>query len=190
MITVLARHTAKRWVNAIRLARLEARFSGVRISPHAVISGADRYVVYLAQGVSVGAFSIIIIEADPAGRIPAPSLTIGENSYIGELNNFRINAPTIIGKSCLISQGCSIVTSNHNHALGIDINAQGWDDRKFGVAIGDGVWIGANSCVLPGVTIGDGAVIGAGSVVTRDVAPGTVVAGVPAKLIAMRQKCT
>jgi acetyltransferase-like isoleucine patch superfamily enzyme len=187
MITVLARHTAKRWVNALRLARLEARFPGVRISPHAVISGADRYVVQLARGVSVGAFSVIIMEADPANRIPAPALSIGENSYIGELNNLRISAPTVIGKNCLISQGCSIITANHNHAQGSAINAQGWDDRKFGVTIGDDVWLGAHSCILPGVNIGGGAVIGAGSVVTRDVAPGAIVAGVPARPIATRQ---
>ena len=51
------------------------------------------------------------------------------------------------------------------------------------IHIGDGVWIGARSIVLPGITIADGAVIGAGSVVTRDVPANTVVAGAPARLI-------
>jgi UDP-2-acetamido-3-amino-2,3-dideoxy-glucuronate N-acetyltransferase len=46
-----------------------------------------------------------------------------------------------------------------------------------------GAAIGANSTILPGVTIGEGAMVGAGSVVTRDVAPFTLVAGNPAKLL-------
>ena len=54
---------------------------------------------------------------------------------------------------------------------------------EFGrpVRIGSDVWIGGGAILLPGVTIGDGAVIGAGSVVTRDVAPGVIVAGNPAR---------
>jgi acetyltransferase-like isoleucine patch superfamily enzyme len=45
------------------------------------------------------------------------------------------------------------------------------------------VWIGENVCVLPGVTIGDGAIINANAVVTKDVPAGTIVAGVPARVI-------
>lgn len=54
------------------------------------------------------------------------------------------------------------------------------------IRIGQDVWIGANAIVLAGVTIGDGAVVGAGAVVTKDVAPDTIVAGVPAKQIKVR----
>lgn len=54
------------------------------------------------------------------------------------------------------------------------------------VVIGHDVWIGHGATVLPGVTVGDGAVIGAGAVVSRDVAPYTIVGGVPAKLIRER----
>jgi acetyltransferase-like isoleucine patch superfamily enzyme len=51
------------------------------------------------------------------------------------------------------------------------------------VAIGDNVWIGAKAIILKGVTIGDGAVVAAGSVVTKDVAPGVLVAGNPARTL-------
>ncbi|MBB4064837.1 DapH/DapD/GlmU-related protein [Gellertiella hungarica] len=58
--------------------------------------------------------------------------------------------------------------------------------RESRVIIGHDVWIGHGVTVLPGVTVGDGAVIGAGAVVSRDVAPYTIVGGVPAKPIRER----
>ena len=58
--------------------------------------------------------------------------------------------------------------------------------RDHRVTIGHDVWIGHGATLLPGVTIGTGAVIGAGAVVSKDVAPYTIVGGVPAKLIRER----
>ena len=58
----------------------------------------------------------------------------------------------------------------------------GWR-RNNSVTIGHDVWIGHGATILPGVTVGNGAVIGAGAVVSRDVAPYTIVGGVPARLI-------
>lgn len=51
------------------------------------------------------------------------------------------------------------------------------------IRIGSNVWIGFDACVLPGVTIGEGAIVGARSIVVEDVAPYTIVAGNPARLI-------
>lgn len=72
-----------------------------------------------------------------------------------------------------------------------------WDDagledeffewrRSNKVTIGHDTWLGHGSTILPGVSVGDGAVVGAGAVVSKDVAPYTIVGGVPAKLIRER----
>ena len=83
-----------------------------------------------------------------------------------------------IGNNVLFGHGVTLATLNH---------MQSPKDRGSmipkAIHIGDDVWIGSNSTILQGVTIGNGAIVGAGSVVTKDVAPYTVVAGVPAKFI-------
>ena len=59
-------------------------------------------------------------------------------------------------------------------------------DNKGDITIGNDVWIGYEAIILAGVTIGDGAIIGARAVVTKDVAPYTIVGGIPAKMIKKR----
>lgn len=91
-----------------------------------------------------------------------------------------------IGDRTLVGYRAQILSANH-------VIPEGWGrifdagHEKKSVSIGHDVWIGANSIILPGVEIGEGAVIGAGSVVTRSVAPFSVVAGVPARMIRKRE---
>ena len=59
---------------------------------------------------------------------------------------------------------------------------------KYSIIIGNDVWIGANVSIMDGVTIGDGAIVAANALVNKDVAPYTIVGGVPAKAIKMRFK--
>ena len=90
-----------------------------------------------------------------------------------------------LGAHVLIGPGAVIVTATHH-----------WDDpsrpialqgtRPGPVTVGSDVWIGANAVVTSGVTIADGAVIGAGAVVAEDVAPYTIVGGVPARPLGVR----
>lgn len=63
---------------------------------------------------------------------------------------------------------------------------QGHPATKGDIVVGNDVWIGNGAQILSGVTIGDGAVVAAGAVVTKDVAPYTIVGGVPAKEIRKR----
>ncbi len=96
--------------------------------------------------------------------------------------NADIGGSVVFGNDCLIGPRVIFRTANHVFSnKDLTIASQG---HTFGdIVLEDDVWIGANTVVLPGVRIGQGSVVGAGSVVTRDIAPFSVSAGVPAKKI-------
>ena len=95
------------------------------------------------------------------------------------------SAKIIVGNNCLIGPDVVLINSNHGIKKNKLIRLQ--KNISSDVIIGNDVWIGAKSVILPGVTIGDGAVIAAGSIVNKDVAPYSIVGGVPAKLIKERK---
>jgi acetyltransferase-like isoleucine patch superfamily enzyme len=146
----------------------------------------DQNAIELSENVKIGPYSVFYcISQNP--EHPA-KIKIGENTYIGDLNNIRAGGGEInIGKNCLISQQVAIVASNHSISKTAPICFQPWDTKKVGVNIEDDVWIGAGSKIMPGVTIGKGAIIGAGSVVTKDVESYSITVGNPAKHIKYRE---
>jgi acetyltransferase-like isoleucine patch superfamily enzyme len=102
------------------------------------------------------------------------------------LNNFCVlygAGGIAIGDDCRVANGVLMVAFNHSFVLGELIRLQPIASK--GIVVESNVWIGARAIVLDGVTIGTGSVVGAGSVVTRDVPAGTVVAGNPARVIAV-----
>lgn len=80
----------------------------------------------------------------------------------------------------------TILTHTHNiERTDIPMGQQGM--RVAEVVIGNDVWIGMRSIIMPGVCIGNGVVIGAGAVVTKDVPDFAIVGGVPARIIKYRK---
>lgn len=106
------------------------------------------------------------------------NIRLGERVFINSGCRFQDQGGITIGDDALI--GHNVVVATLNHDLDPDLRAT---TLPKPVIIGSRVWIGANATVLPGVTIGEGAVVAAGAVVTTDVAPRTVVGGVPARRI-------
>ena len=157
------------------------------ISPNAKVDFDLRGSIRMASGVKIGDYTLLGVCSQDKEN-PNSFLEIGEGTFVGEFNNIRATGGSImIGKHCNISQHCSLVASNHSIVKDKYISEQPWDETKTGIVLGDDVWIGANSVVLPGVTIGRGAVIGAGSVVTKDIPEYAIAVGNPAKVIKYRE---
>lgn len=105
-------------------------------------------------------------------------IEIGKGCFIQQCCTFFGRGGITLGENVLVGPKVNIITINHDPD---PENRSATYGRP--VVIGDNVWIGINSTILPGVSIGCGAIIGANSVVTKDVPPMTVVAGNPARII-------
>lgn len=147
--------------------------------------------------------------------VKAPNIIIGDYTYYNDLkdstkfeeNNVLFNWPQfgdklIIGKFCAIAHGVKFLMGPANHRTS---SVTTYPFSSFGgrwaevlpshlseitfkgdTIIGNDVWIGRDSLIMPGVQIGDGAIIASHSVVTKDVSPYTVVGGNPARVIKQR----
>lgn len=99
----------------------------------------------------------------------------------------------MVGRYCAIGENVRIITSNHETAcLTLNFHLQSrlmgrrMIAKKTDVTIGSDVWIGDGVIILAGVSIGDGAIIGAGAVVTKSIAPFSIAAGNPARIVRKR----
>ncbi len=108
--------------------------------------------------------------------------------------NIKIGEDTIIGENCVLDGRDNLKIGNHvDIATDVmiynaqhDIESPEFAPVRSRVEIGDYVFIGPRSIILPGVTIGKGAVVAAGAVVTKDIEEYSIVGGVPAKEIGTR----
>lgn len=137
-----------------------------------------------------------------------PNIMVGDFTYIAD-SDFECHVTHLyewngdklmIGKFCQIAAGVEFVMNGANHQMNAVstfpfYTLEGWDMEppalsdlplKGDTVVGNDVWIGQNAVILPGVHIGDGAIIGANSVVGSDIAPYTIVAGNPAKVLRKR----
>jgi acetyltransferase-like isoleucine patch superfamily enzyme len=111
-----------------------------------------------------------------------PTLSVGDNTYLGPGLSIAVAQEISIGSGCLIATN---VTVSDNDGHPIDPVERSQDvpvarDRIRPVHIRDNVWIGEGASILKGVTIGECSIVAARSVVTGDVDPYTIVAGNPA----------
>jgi putative colanic acid biosynthesis acetyltransferase WcaF len=116
---------------------------------------------------------------------PSKNIKIGDHVDLAWGVLITTGGSVEIGDRTLVGYRTQILSANHLiPAAKGKIFGAGHVSKK--ITIKNDVWIGANCIILAGVTIGEGAVVAAGSVVTKDIAPFTIVGGVPAKLIKER----
>lgn len=107
-------------------------------------------------------------------------ISVGKNFFANYNCTIIDVAKVTIGDNCQFAPNVSIYTAGH--PIHPDIRNTLYE-YGIHVTIGNNVWIGGNSVVLPGVNIGDNCVIGAGSVVTKDIPPWSLAAGNPCRVI-------
>ena len=113
---------------------------------------------------------------------------MGKNCWIGGFTCLYANPPGIkIGNNVIMADHVTVL-NNFHHYENADLLPFDYRSVARPIFIGDNVWIGMNSIILPGVKIEEGAVIAAGSVVTKSVPKCAIVAGNPAKIVKYRDK--
>lgn len=137
-----------------------------------------RLLIYSLAGIKLGKGSVIHIGARFFNPV---NIKIGEGTIIGDNVFLDGRDSLIVGNHVDIASQVLIYNSEH------DINSENFAPISAPVEIGDYVFIGPRSIILPGVKIGKGAIIGAGAVVTKDVEEFKIVGGVPAQVIGERR---
>jgi carbonic anhydrase/acetyltransferase-like protein (isoleucine patch superfamily) len=111
---------------------------------------------------------------------------IGDKTVLGQECTISAYKRVRIGEQCVIADRAMFIDFDHGVVeVERPIRSQGIYTRE--VEVGSNVWIGYGACVLRGVRVGDNSIIGTNSVVTKDVPANAVVAGVPARIVRMRE---
>ena len=170
--------------SASRLALVRLLYANVRIGRGVTVGRGVTIVVASGGRLSIG--DRVVIGPNAHLMVEFGTLTVGDDSFIGDGCVIVAQDSVRIGRDALIAEYCTIRDQNHGFTDG----DRPYRTQSFTTApidIGDDVWLGAHVTVLKGRTIGDCAIVGANAVVTGDIPPGSVFAGNPARPIRRRR---
>jgi len=138
--------------------------------------------IKIESNVSLDRQVVLLTTGEPRDE---PKIVIGSGTYINRFTMIDASLRVSIGRSCMIGPQCYLTDHDHGRLIGKLVQEQPLESTP--VEIGDDVWIGAGVIVLKGVQIGNGSIVGAGAVVTKNVNPREIVAGVPIRVIGLRE---
>jgi acetyltransferase-like isoleucine patch superfamily enzyme len=150
------------------------------LEDHVFLSALGKSPISIGNYVRIGAFSRLIISTsfNNIGNY----IKIGNHVGLGEFAYLGGAGGLEIGDDCIIGQYFSCHPENHRFEDPSKLIRQQGVTRK-GIKIGNNCWIGAKVTILDGVTIGENCVIAAGAIVTKSMPRGSVIGGVPAKVL-------
>ncbi|MDQ6840011.1 MAG: N-acetyltransferase [Actinomycetota bacterium] len=161
---------------AVWRALAERCGSGLVVEPGVGFRHPETFAI--GANVFLGADAVVQGHVDGRCRI-------GSHTWVGP-QSFLDGRDLVIANAVGVGPGVRILTSAHVE-LPADIPVIATEVRVTRVHIGRGADVGTGAVILPGVTVGAGAVVGAASLVNRNVAPGAVVAGSPARFVRWRR---
>jgi acetyltransferase-like isoleucine patch superfamily enzyme len=168
---------------AIRHRRFLTIGSGSVLEHGARLRCLSRDGIRIGKRVTVGKYSLI--ECTSVLWHLGQGLDVGDGSSIGDYSFIGCAAGVSIGRNVLMGQRVSFHSQNHRFDdVTRPIREQGVTNSP--IIIGDDCWLGAGSIILSGVELGPGSVVAAGSVVNHSFGANSIVAGVPARLIRLR----
>jgi acetyltransferase-like isoleucine patch superfamily enzyme len=118
-------------------------------------------------------------------RVHEGEVSIGAKTVMGQECTISAYQHVSIGRECIIADRVMLIDFDHG-VVEVDRSIREQGIYKRDVRVGNNVWIGYGACVLRGVSIGDNSIVGTSAVVTSAVRANSVVAGVPARTIRMR----
>lgn len=145
--------------------------------------------IQIARGAEIRFGRFVWIGDNSKIRCHEGVVEIGEKTVIGQECTISAYRRVRIGEQCVIADRAMFIDFDHG-VVEVDrpIRQQGIYMRD--VVVGSNVWIGYGACILRGVSVGDNSIIGTNAVVTKDVPANAVVAGIPARVIRMREAPT
>jgi acetyltransferase-like isoleucine patch superfamily enzyme len=111
---------------------------------------------------------------------------IGAKTVMGQECTISAYQHVRIGEQCVIADRAMFIDFDHG-VVEVDRPIRRQGIYKRDVIVGSNVWIGYGACILRGVSVGDNSIVGTNSVVTKDIPANAVVAGIPARIIRMRE---
>jgi len=158
-------------------AQLRVAITG-RLDPSVVVLGRPEVqgTANIHLGKNLYLYRELYLETQGEGRIE-----IGDGAVLSRGVHIVAHGAVVLGEGVMVGEYTSIRDANHRVVSGQSARDTGHEARP--IRIGAHAWIGRGAAILAGVEIGEGAVVGANAVVTKDVAAGDVVAGVPARSI-------